>query len=326
MLRGLSKGKTGQRCAREMRNFAGICWGIEMMINVAVECKYALGQSARRFVSRDDDCSPLSVSEGHSGSFVTVDPFMEVRSPTSPNVTHGFASGPASMGGSNGKYKGQRGSVQRTSFYQFFRVLSGVIAIFAVASSTVEAEDKRGQATTHSIVDGSSAASLAGVASVRIATFSEGRSRIRFSASGLPAGLSIHPQTGVISGVIDREATRNGGSPFVVKVAVSNGTAASGVSTIGIVVENRPPIVADDVLRLSSNSAQLNVLANDTDPDGDRLIITDMAASHGAVVFTPTGLVAYAPNPGKSRTDTITYQVDDGHGGLAHGKIQIVVD
>jgi Bacterial Ig domain len=267
----------------------------------------------------------LSAFEGNSFSFAAVGPSMEAWKPIPPSFTHGFASGPASVGGPKGKLAVFPKLNEQWTPLVFYRAMVGAIIMFAGASGAAMANDHVDHVAVHSDAMHRLTTNLSGEASVRIIALNEEHSRIRFSASGLPAGLSIHPLTGVISGVIDREASRNGGSPFVVKVAVTKGTAASGVSIIGIIVENRLPVLVDDILHVSSKPTQLNVLANDDDLDGDRLVVTDMVASHGAVAFTPTGIVAYAPNPGPLRNDTITYRVDDGHGGSATGKIRVVV-
>jgi hypothetical protein len=296
-----------------------------MKIEFANDCMIALRPLASLPIWQLKTRLNLPAFEGNSFSFAAVGPSMEAWKPIPPSHASGIASGPASMGGSNGKCAACPASIPNRMYNRSRKAMVGMAAMLASISSAAIAEDQPSRAAVQSDIQMALAANQSGAASARIIAFSNERSRIRFSASGLPAGLSIHPQTGVISGLIDREASRNGGSPFVVKVAVTNGTVASGVSTIGIIVENRPPVAADDVLRLSSKPAQLNVLANDTDPDGDRLIITDMAASHGAVAFTPTGIVAYAPNPGQPRADTIIYRADDGHGGSATGKILVMV-
>jgi hypothetical protein len=296
-----------------------------MKIEFANDCMIELQPSASLPVWQFKTHLNLPAFEGNSFSFAAVGLSMEAWKPIPPSHTPGVASGPASMDGSNGKCTACLASIQRRMHNRVRKAIVGAIVMLACTSSAVIAEDQPGRGAVQSDVQMGLAANPAAAASARIIAFGDERSRVRFSASGLPAGLSIHPQTGVISGVIDREASRNGGSPFVVKVAVTNGAAASGVSMIGIIVENRAPVAVDDVLRLSSKPTQLNVLANDDDLDGDRLIITDMVASHGAVAFTPTGIVAYAPNPGPLRNDTITYRVDDGHGGSASGKIRVVV-
>jgi Bacterial Ig domain len=268
----------------------------------------------------------LLASEGESFSFAAVGPSMEAWKPTPPSHTTSVASGPASMDGSNGKFAVFAKWPGFWTPRSFFKAMVSAIIMLASVSGTAIADDDVNRDATQSHTRQRLATNLSGEASVRIIELAEENPRVRFSASGLPAGLSIHPQTGVISGVIDREASRNGGSSFIVKVAVSNGTVAAGVSTIGIIVENRAPVAVNDVLRLSSKPAQLNVLANDFDPDGDRLVLNEASAAHGAVAFTTDGVVAYAPNSRELRTDIINYQVSDGHGGTKAARVAVHIE
>jgi hypothetical protein len=296
-----------------------------MKIEFAHGCISALRSSARSIIWQSRTDPDFAAIEGNSFPFGAVGPSVEAWKPIPPSLTPGFASGPASTDGSNGKDTPGLEPIQTKMFKLIRTAMAGAVVVLASISGAAIADDQPSRTVVQSEIVMASATHESGAATARVIAFSDERSQIRFSASGLPAGLSIHPQTGVISGVIDREANRNGGSPFIIKVAVAQGTAASGISTISIIIENRAPRVVDDILRLSSKSTQLNVLANDSDPDGDRLILTDVEADYGVVAFTPTGIVAYAPNPGQPGADTITYRADDGHGGTAIGKISVIV-
>lgn len=88
---------------------------------------------------------------------------------------------------------------------------------------------------------------------------------------------------------------------------------------------NELPVAAPDRVGLRQSANAFNVLANDSDADGDRLTMVGATANFGAVAFTPEGLLAYAQNPGPARQDEITYMVSDGRGGFAEGKVEIVV-
>ena len=90
------------------------------------------------------------------------------------------------------------------------------------------------------------------------------------------------------------------------------------------VVENRKPVTTIDVVDLKKSSDAINVLANDSDPDGDGLTLIYALAKFGAVVFTPDGLVGYAQNPGQPRSDKIIYTVRDDKGGIAYGTVDII--
>ena len=68
-------------------------------------------------------------------------------------------------------------------------------------------------------------------------------------------------------------------------------------------------------------------LGNDTDPEGDPLIITSATAPNGTVTVAPDGSsVTYTPDPGfDDDVDTITYSISDGNGGTDTTTIQVLV-
>jgi uncharacterized protein YkwD len=70
----------------------------------------------------------------------------------------------------------------------------------------------------------------------------------------------------------------------------------------------------------------VRVLANDLDVDGDELTFVsfDQMPRFGSATVSEDGVVSYRARRGTNgRTDTITYLVDDGHGGVALGTIRI---
>lgn len=91
--------------------------------------------------------------------------------------------------------------------------------------------------------------------------------------------------------------------------------------------ENHPPVAADDYAELEPGapSIELDVLANDSDPDGETLTLTavDPTSMGGAVivdrklVFTPAGSKVGATRFG--------YEIKDGRGGTAKGTVHLFV-
>ena len=73
----------------------------------------------------------------------------------------------------------------------------------------------------------------------------------------------------------------------------------------------------------------LSVLNNDTDADGDQLIITDVhheGVSHGAVAIAADGhSILYTPDLDYSGTDSFEYCVSDGHGGQDNATVNLTV-
>ena len=72
--------------------------------------------------------------------------------------------------------------------------------------------------------------------------------------------------------------------------------------------------------------SNLDVLANDSDPEGDTLSIEGTpTAANGTVTVNTDGTINYTPNAGFAGTDTIAYSVSDGNGGSANGTVAISV-
>ena len=68
----------------------------------------------------------------------------------------------------------------------------------------------------------------------------------------------------------------------------------------------------------------VNLLANDSDPDGDRLSVASYTqASHGVASLNADGTITYTPNAGYTGSDTFTYTITDGTGGTSTGTITI---
>ena len=93
---------------------------------------------------------------------------------------------------------------------------------------------------------------------------------------------------------------------------------------------NRPPLVVDDSATTDQGTAvTLNVLANDTDPDGDALTITAFSATSmegGTVSCTSAGLCTYTPPMGFTGSDAFTYTASDGRGGTDTGAVTVQVE
>ena len=87
------------------------------------------------------------------------------------------------------------------------------------------------------------------------------------------------------------------------------------------------PIAVNDsasVVRDSTDNA-INVLANDSDPDGDTLSVIQVSPpTHGSAGIAGN-LVNYTPTPGFVGSDSFTYTISDGHGGNATASVAVTV-
>ncbi len=109
---------------------------------------------------------------------------------------------------------------------------------------------------------------------------------------------------------------------------IEDSTAGSSTATVTVIV-NSPPVAADDHLETSQDAppTAVDVLANDTDVDGDSLTITDATdGATGTVVITGGGTgLTYQPDPGVSVDDSFTYTISDGNGGSATGTVTVTI-
>ena len=118
------------------------------------------------------------------------------------------------------------------------------------------------------------------------------------------------------------------GSPGNVTVGPTNyawvGVQSGGSGGGGA---NQPPTPANDSVFVIINQAKIiNVLANDTDPNGDSLTVTAVTApQHGTAVLNVDGTITYSPTTSYAGGDSFTYTVSDGHGGTATANVVITV-
>ncbi len=149
---------------------------------------------------------------------------------------------------------------------------------------------------------------------------------LSFAATGLPAGLSIDPGTGLITGTIDNQASQINGGVYTVTVTANDGNGGTVSATFTYSVTNPAPTAANDMVATDEDTpVTVAVLANDTDPDADDLTVTVATAPNGSVIINPDGTINYTPNQDFNGTDTITYTVSDGNGGTSTATVDVTV-
>jgi hypothetical protein len=115
-----------------------------------------------------------------------------------------------------------------------------------------------------------------------------------------------------------------GADSFTYTIDDSRGGSDTG--TVSVTVSDQAPVATDDALAaIMSQPSSMNVLTNDSDPDGDMLTVTAFTqGAHGTVAFAG-GVATYTPATGYSGSDSFTYTVDDGHGATATGDVTVTV-
>ena len=123
-------------------------------------------------------------------------------------------------------------------------------------------------------------------------------------------------------------ANYNGADSFTYSISDGHGGTATGTVNVTVNPVNDPPVANTDSATTAANTAVIvNVLANDTDVDGDVLSVTGAAnGAHGTVVNNGNGTVTYTPAANYSGADSFTYSISDGHGGTATGTVNITVN
>ncbi|MCW7542159.1 Ig-like domain-containing protein, partial [Aquabacterium sp. A7-Y] len=136
--------------------------------------------------------------------------------------------------------------------------------------------------------------------------------RLTFSATGLPAGLSIDPNTGVISGTLPNDASRP--AAYTIEVTATDSKGAKVSSSFDLSVNNPAPVGADENETVAEDGS-LSDAVSATDPDGDALSYAiDTAPTNGTVVVDANGNYTYTPNANFNGTDSFTVVVTDAQG------------
>ncbi len=143
-------------------------------------------------------------------------------------------------------------------------------------------------------------------ASLEIAASDPDGDTLRFTASGLPTGLQIHSETGLISGIYGAAGA------FAAAVTVSDGAASARVEFSWKVVAppNAPPYAREQTVFVLFGTPRPIGLTG-SDRDNDPLTFTVVSGpTGGSLGGTPPDLT-YTPNPGFSGTDSLRFTVRD---------------
>ncbi len=131
-----------------------------------------------------------------------------------------------------------------------------------------------------------------------------------FSASGLPAGLSIS-SCGVISSTVDYSAAETGGGTYNVTVSATDSHGAGGSASFTWTITNtdRPPTLTNPGNEAGAEGDAVSVQLSASDPDtaeGDTLSYTASGLPAGLTVDAASGLIS----------GTILYNAAEASGGV----------
>jgi hypothetical protein len=118
-----------------------------------------------------------------------------------------------------------------------------------------------------------------------------------------------------------------GTDSFVYEVSDGELTAEATVTVTLTAAENQPPTPSGDRARTAwGRFVVVDVVANDSDPDGDALTVTSVGSSRHGVSNIVRGRVRYEPTSRFVGTVTLPYTVQDSRGATADGELRVQVD
>lgn len=118
-------------------------------------------------------------------------------------------------------------------------------------------------------------------------------------------------------------APKKCGDDTITYVATDGTNRVTRIITIGVICEgNRAPIAKPDKASVGCAAEILDVLANDSDPDKDKLKVVSVSAVDGEALIDETGRVVYTSGK-ETLSDRADYEIADGRGGVAGSVVQI---
>ncbi|WP_220782395.1 Ig-like domain-containing protein [Shewanella sairae] len=117
------------------------------------------------------------------------------------------------------------------------------------------------------------------------------------------------------------------GKAYAVIFSAKDSNGITSEAPVNLVIVNETPIAQDDAaFTQQAQAVTIDVLANDSDPDGDPLTITQYTAPNGTVVLNQDGTISYTPDPTFSGLETLTYTISDGIGSVASANVLVTVN
>jgi len=114
---------------------------------------------------------------------------------------------------------------------------------------------------------------------------------------------------------------------------IADGKGGTATATVAVTINaappvNKPPVAVNDAYTVECNvPSTFSVLANDSDPDNDALTITNVTTPGKGTASISAGRVVYTPaaNTCGGTTDSFSYSISDGKGGIATASVAVSV-
>ncbi|EKD10465.1 Ig-like domain-containing protein [Limnospira platensis] len=131
--------------------------------------------------------------------------------------------------------------------------------------------------------------------------------------------ITVNPN-GTITYSHDGSSTNS--DRFTYTVEDDDGATSNEATVFLTIEENQPPIANDDNATVrTGNTVTINVLSNDSDPDGvlvpDTVTVVDLP-DYGNITVNPNGTITYSHDGSSTGTDSFTYTVEDDDGAISN--------
>lgn len=145
------------------------------------------------------------------------------------------------------------------------------------------------------------------------------------TAVGTPANGSASISGGRV--VYTPAAGFTGSDSFTYTIADAFGATATATVRVTVQGNQAPTANPDSALTTKAAAVVINVLANDTDPEGDALSVTRVvtAPTLGRTTINPDNTITYTHNPGPVGTDSFVYEISDGRGNTATATVTVTI-
>jgi len=147
------------------------------------------------------------------------------------------------------------------------------------------------------------------------------------SVTGIWSEVAKLTASDVIEGHRFGQSVSISGDAAIVGAERNNGMGDSSGAAYVFDLTNSPPVAEDDPAETLANiSVDVQVLNNDTDPNGDSLSIDSTSNGPSNGVATIIGnIISYSPNTDFNGVDTFDYTISDGNGGFDTATVTITV-